>query len=566
MGNISNIYLLVILLSFGHTKALTQTIEVDASNITKSFDHNPAAINLNYLMDDDSYLNPAIGIAESLSNMHVGAVRYPGGEKSDNYLWSVPPYTSANPQFATQGNCNFPNNVPEFSSNFINPLSTTMDFDELMATCLTINAEPLIVVAGDANYCTFCENPPTLEDLITNAVEWIEYANLDKGFDIEYWMVGNESWSKAAYDDPSTALEYANDFVQFSQAMKAVDSSITVVANTKNGTWLNTLLANAEEHVDAIAISNYPVWNWTNGYDTYRNGNPDFVQNITSAVATIGSRDIGVIVSEYNSIDWNHAWGNDNDLGHALVNFQIFGDQIKTEKVLDAYLWNTRWINNANVPHLSDAIDSNGNLNAIGKALSLWGNNLLQNLVFSTNSGFIHSFASADTTGEALNIFLINKDYAIHDVEVNIANFPAISQPLSITQTEFSGNSSTDIAPEITATTPSTATLIDSTIHIPLNPLSVTVIKLKPDLSTEADNFMAQENAPLIYPNPVRDLLTIAYEDFNTNPELSIFNYAGIEVYSETINTPTTKIDFSNLPSGVYILSIANHRSLVAKY
>jgi len=567
MKNICKIYLSINFLIVWFNLASAQTINVDAAIVIKSFDHNPASINLDYLVDDDSCLNPTISIKESLSSMNLGALRYPGGEKSDNYLWSIPPYTSAKPQFATKGNCNFPNNNTRFSSNYINPLSTTMDFDEFMTLCLAINAKPLIVVAGDANYCTYCPNPPTLNDLITNAVEWIKYANIKKNFNIKYWMVGNESWNKAAYDNPSTALQYANDFVQFSKAMKAVDSSIIVVANSKPGTWLNTLLSNANGFIDAIAISNYPIWNWTNGYDTYRTGNPNFVADINSVVTAIGSKKIGIIVSEYNAIDWNKAWPNNNDLGHALVNFQMFGDQIKINKIIDAYLWNTRWVDiTTNPQQLYDAIDTNGNLNATGKALAIWGNNLLNKLVYSTNSGYINSFASTDSSENILNIFLINKDYSNHSVTVNVANYPAITQSgLSLTQTEFSGTSATDKFPVITYPA-STAMLSDSSINILLSPLSITVIKLKGNLNSGIDDSNTQAKSILIYPNPVFNLLNLKYKDSITKPELKIFNYLGTEVYSEVIINQKTEIDFSKFSSGIYILSIGTYRSIVTKY
>jgi len=567
MKNICKIYLSINFLIVWFNLASAQTINVDAAIVIKSFDHNPASINLDYLVDDDSCLNPTISIKESLSSMNLGALRYPGGEKSDNYLWSIPPYTSAKPQFATKGNCNFPNNNTRFSSNYINPLSTTMDFDEFMTLCLAINAKPLIVVAGDANYCTYCPNPPTLNDLITNAVEWIKYANIKKNFNIKYWMVGNESWNKAAYDNPSTALQYANNFVQFSKAMKAVDSSIIVVANSKPGTWLNTLLSNANGFIDAIAISNYPIWNWTNGYDTYRTGNPNFVADINSVVTAIGSKKIGIIVSEYNAIDWNKAWPNNNDLGHALVNFQMFGDQIKINKIIDAYLWNTRWVDiTTNPQQLYDAIDTNGNLNATGKALAIWGNNLLNKLVYSTNSGYINSFASTDSSENILNIFLINKDYSNHSVTVNVANYPAITQSgLSLTQTEFSGTSATDKFPVITYPA-STAMLSDSSINILLSPLSITVIKLKGNLNSGIDDSNTQAKSILIYPNPVFNLLNLKYKDSITKPELKIFNYLGTEVYSEVIINQKTEIDFSKFSSGIYILSIGTYRSIVTKY
>lgn len=566
MKNIIKVFISGLIFNVWFIMVSAQTINIDAGIVIKSFDYNPVSININYLMDDDSFLNPEIGIKESLSSMNIGAIRYPGGEKADNYLWSIPPYTSANPQFATKGNCNWPNNDSRFSSNYINPLSTTMDFDEFMTLCVSINAKPLIVVAGDANYCTFCPNPPTLDELITNAVEWVKYANIKKKFNIKYWMIGNESWNKAAYDNPSTALQYANDYIQFYNAMKAVDSSIVVVANTEPGTWLNTLLTNADGYIDAVAISNYPIWNWTNGYDTYRNSNPNFVSNINSVATAIGDKEIGIIVAEYNSIDWSNAWPHNNDLGHALVNFQMFGDQIKHDKVIGAYLWNTRWVNNVSSPqNLYDAIDANGNLNASGKSLSIWGENLLDNLVYSTNSGYINSFASTDSSKNNLNIFLINKDYSSHSVTVNVTNFPSITDAgLILTQKELTGTSVTDKFPVITSS-PSNAVLSNSSINIELNPLSITVVKMKSDLYTGIPYLDSNGNSFFTYPNPVYNVLNLQYDNFVSNPKLYIYDYLGIVIHSEIITKLKTEIDLSGLSSGIYFISIGNYKSKIVK-
>ena len=428
-----------------------QTIEVDVGNVVKDFDYRPLGLNLNYLVDDDTYLNPDIRLSSSLNSMKVGMLRYPGGEKSDNYLWSVSPYNSSNPHFATSGNCNWPNSDARFSNNFTTPLSSTMDFDEFMVISNSIGATPLIVVAADAHHNSFCDNPPSLQDLITNAVEWVRYANVEKGYNIKYWMIGNESWNSAAYDEPSTATEYANDFIQFATAMKAIDSSISIVANSQEGQWAETLVDLASEHVDIIAISNYPVYQWNDGYDRYLNGNPSFIQNIESIRNTIGEKDIGIIVSEYNAIDWSAAWPSNNDLGRALVNFQMFGDQIRIPEVEGAFFWNSRWVDNDTSPQsLFDAIDANGQLNASGKALSLWGNHFLDKLVQSSNSGTINSFATVDHTANELNIFLINKDYREKEVNVNISNFPHLFlDSLAISELVFTGNSIDDQFPTI---------------------------------------------------------------------------------------------------------------------
>ena len=39
-------------------------------------------------------------LAEAIAQMGARFLRYPGGEKSDSYLWSVPPYSHSQPTLA----------------------------------------------------------------------------------------------------------------------------------------------------------------------------------------------------------------------------------------------------------------------------------------------------------------------------------------------------------------------------------------------------------------------------------------------------------------------------------
>jgi alpha-L-arabinofuranosidase len=547
-----------------HTGYLcSQTITVDAAKVIKTFDHNPTAINLNYLMDDDSYLHPAVSCEQSLKNMNIGMVRYPGGEKSDNYLWSVAPYTKANPRFATVGTCNWPNNDNRFSSDQISPKATTLDFDEMMELATAAGVKPLIVVAGDAQYNTKCTNPPTFNDLITNAVEWVRYANIVKKYNIKYWMIGNESWNAAAYDPKvSTPTQYANDFVAFAKAMKAVDPSIVVVANSKPGTWVNTLLAVSDGYVDAIAISNYPVLNWFTGYDTFRTGTPSFVSEINSVISSIGSRNIKVIVSEYNSIDWNNVWANTNDLGHALVNFQMFGDQIKIPQVQDAYLWNTRWVDNDTKPQgINDAVDASGNLNATGLALSMWGNNFLDKLVTSNNSGYINAFASVDNSGDKMNVLLVNKDLVSHSVTVNIANFKNIT---SVSHSKLTGSSSLDTKPIISYPKNSVA-FNSNSISVSLDPMSINSLNIN-KLTSNLMSQISYADSYIAYPNPVLSMLNLDFISSVDNPiQLKIYDCMGMLVSDVLLYNQKNQIAFEQYPSGIYFISIGNSKKIIVK-
>ena len=514
-------YCYILLFCLINFYGIAQTINVNCATTIKNFTTSPVAINLDYLMDDDSYLNPSIALEQSLDSMGVKGLRFPGGEKADNYLWSIPPYKTVNPHFATQGNCNWPNNDSRFSTNYIAPKSTTMDFDEFMVHSQQTNAAPFIVVAGDAHYNTFCPTTPSLASMVQTAAEWVRYANLTHSYGIKNWMVGNESWNKAAYDNPSTPNQYANDFIQFYDAMKAVDPTIKVFANSQSGRWVDTLLKYVGTKIDGIAISNYPIYNWASGYETYRVGNPNLVGEVNLVISSIGSRTIPVIVSEYNTIDFGTSgWTNSNDLGHALLSFQLFGDQIKINKVEAAYFWNTRWVNNSTLPNdLSDAITSNGNLNANGKALAIWGKYLLNSFVYATNDGFVNSFATLNQTGDKLNLFLINKDLTNHIVTVNIDYYKEIKNSLlTYDYFQFTGNAVNDILPQFSYPT-NKGVLQDSTLTIDLNALSINAISFSVDINLSLVKKLISTPTALpiapsfkVYPSPTSDFITIKNE------------------------------------------------------
>jgi alpha-L-arabinofuranosidase len=51
----------------------------------------PLGINTDFFVDDDANRPSSRKLDEALAEMGVKYLRYPGGEKSDGYLWSVAP-------------------------------------------------------------------------------------------------------------------------------------------------------------------------------------------------------------------------------------------------------------------------------------------------------------------------------------------------------------------------------------------------------------------------------------------------------------------------------------------
>ncbi|HUQ96599.1 MAG TPA: hypothetical protein VM010_02970, partial [Chitinophagaceae bacterium] len=121
-------------------------ITVNAASRLRNLQGVENGINLDYLMDG-GYTTPAIPTSTSLKNMSVSLLRYPGGEKADNYLWSAAPWTAASPRVALPDTVNA---WPTKDARFVDKASpekklkpVVLDFDELMTMCAATGAQPL---------------------------------------------------------------------------------------------------------------------------------------------------------------------------------------------------------------------------------------------------------------------------------------------------------------------------------------------------------------------------------------------------------------------------------------
>jgi alpha-L-arabinofuranosidase len=112
------------------------------------------------------------------------------------------------------------------------------------------------------------------------AAAWVKYANITKGYHDQYWEIGNEVYGNGYYGadweldqhaskSPAT---YANNVVQYIQAMKAVDPTIKigvvltlpdswpdgVVASGDSKDWNQTVLPIVGPYVDFAIVHYYP--------------------------------------------------------------------------------------------------------------------------------------------------------------------------------------------------------------------------------------------------------------------------------------------------------------------
>ena len=483
--------LLVLVALYGGPLHAQDAIRVDVSSTISDISRRPFGINLNFLLDDDENRPAALKkLAEGLRAAGVKYLRYPGGEKADGYLWSVPPYTSSIPTLARWAPGEWPVNTewPSYDRSLVERDGFTfktnpLNFDEFMEICRQIDCVPTIVVCYDSMYKPAQPGgfAPSRATVVDAAREWVRYANITRGYSVQYWEIGNESYLPH-YNGQASPTDYARDLVEFSRAMKGVDPTIKIGANGESWDWWRIVLEGASFAIDFLAVHNYPS-NGLSSYSTYQYSDPGFLDVVETARGAIASHApaadrarLEIAVTETNATDWTGAWPNVNDTGHALVVFDMVGRHM-TNGVAFTQLWNTRWsgADTAPVPRLIDTFDSNNNLQATGSALAIWGQFLKEKMVLSTSTAMVRTYASYSPANRSAIAFLINKDTQSRDVTVRIEN---LSASLVANRWVFKGTGPDDVRPTLSGSglVPTAANMISTS----LDPVSVTVLEIMP--------------------------------------------------------------------------------------
>lgn len=259
-------------------------IRINPDSVLADVSHAPVGINVNYFMDGGRFPENETRLAPALRELGAAFLRYPGGEKSDLYMFAPPPYDHSEPTVArTAGLKDYPGMFNPDGSTVFDPL----DFDEYIALCRSVGAEPVVVVAADRYLMPVADGERGADRgvLIEHAAQWVRYANITRNYGVKYWMIGNETWN--ANNPGSTAEIYAADVIDFARAMKAVDPSILIIANGDSEDYFGTVITRAGEFIDRLTVSNYGVWDFVDGYDTYRRGVPSLVYPTTTALNAI---------------------------------------------------------------------------------------------------------------------------------------------------------------------------------------------------------------------------------------------------------------------------------------
>ncbi len=429
---------------------------------------NGLGINTNFLMDDDATHLPVDRTQTSaLSNAGMKYWRFPEGELADVYRW----WPSAAPTLLRTGPNEWPANDRTYTLPDNATLLNTLTFDEFMAQARQVGATPVITIAYDSMYKPATEGGtvPTRAQLLKLAVDWVWYANVVKGYRIKYWEIGNESYNQSWIGGTNEQV-YAADLVAFSQAMKAIDPTIRIGANvTEKGTWLKTVLCTASSSIDWLSLHVYPVYAW-GSFDWYRANNPQLMDSVnrtlpildTYATPTDRAR-ITLAVTEFAPLDWSatNTWANVNDLGHALMTFDLAGALELHPRVLFSQYWVTRWHGDWGL----NALTSTNKLTPIGQALAIWGQTLGHKLNVVYQDTSIRVWLTEQANGTRV---LLLRNVGTSAEVITLQRLPAGTMASAV----FTGSGPSDLTPSYGPGAP----VVGGKLTIP--PYSITVVTI----------------------------------------------------------------------------------------
>ena len=484
-------------------------IEVDPSKIIKSVNEGPIGAVTNFNLDSDTHRFRISGgkTADALSSMGTKILRFPYGQLSNNYIWTTlpadpnqAPSTNLTPRVAA--NTKAPGHIPgtasestwSWSTNADNSLKNSMDFNEFMDMAQSLNAKTVVCVGVMGHKYV---NGIPYDSLKRVATEWVQYAK-DNNLKVDYWQVGNEQ------DHPNnrgtgtnttnklTSSEYEALYLDFVAAMKAVDSTIKVGPGLiNNNSWYNLILDSGAD-VDFLTAHQYLygydpsdtlTYNVWKNHTGYHRKNP---LNAYDRAVAKNRPDMEIVITESGTTpmgkwhDANDVNATQNDLLRSLVWFEQAMGLQSAPNVSYTLYWGTRspWQGETEDDDLANLLsnDENSTLKPTALVTKLINESLGNELVQSTEeAGFVRSYASWDSESNDLIVYLLNKDTEQISLELEVDNI--IFENNAVEVIVYTGTGQNDTAP---TTTPGTAAPLKSTGYfVQLDPLSVTIVKIK---------------------------------------------------------------------------------------
>ncbi|MEL6579902.1 MAG: hypothetical protein AAFQ14_09120 [Cyanobacteria bacterium J06621_12] len=435
-------------------------IAVDVGQVVTLVEHN-LGIGLNFLSDRPD-------VSQSLQKLQVGTLRYATNESylfdgqepnspkvaiQDSSLWQVDSFAKADGTWWSK-----------------------LDFDQFMKICQETQAEPFIVVAIDAIAYQGTAPHATAEEVIAAAADWVKYANLERGYQIKYWEIGNESNIKHHEEVVWTPEQYAQTVVQIAQAMKAVDPTIKIGANgmrvKENDDWWSRIMPIVKDDVDFLITHQY---SWESDYLTWKDTTSTYDYNLQDAVKAIATYNPQLKLNVTENSSFNPSVSHSNNTWKMLHNFEMLGQALSTKQVDYIHFWTSRWLESDPLAEDNSAFDTNYQLTPMGYPLQVWNQFLKSSLVYSAQIPTVSSWASYEPKDRSLSILLLNKEETPQNVSIVLNNYIPKTRLLKPWVLQGATPESIDV----TWSQSGSAWIWDRKIRVELEPLSVTAIALE---------------------------------------------------------------------------------------
>lgn len=428
------------------------SLNVDFSVVVKQNVRGASGANLSWLLDSDKYRPRPRSMQVALSEMGTGALRYPYGHLADNYLWTTPPYEKAvdglTPRVATMsmtpGQWKWAVNA---DGTFVN----AMDFDEYIALCKAIGAEPLVVV----NVLSFrYKNGPSLETLIDAAAEWVKYANVIRKYGVKYWQLGNE----VEHTREITKDEYVEIFGKMASAMKQADPSIKVGTGVLGQTdWNRRVL---QEHPGLVSFISAHQYTFNQafaerGYEGWKNQPEALIPNIRKMRKLLNEKpeyaDIELMITETGAIGGEWPDKRTNDLYKSLYWFEMNMEELLSPNVKYTFFWSTHspWNGDNRDTALENLLTNKDNKSTpTGSIVEIINACLPRQMVKTNcNNPFLRLYAGISVNKEKAAVFVLNKNDKPEPAVLDLSGFDSGNYKRK--KLVFRGDSPGDENPEI---------------------------------------------------------------------------------------------------------------------
>jgi len=493
----------------------------------------------------------------ALSEMGAGALRFPYGALSNNYLWTKDP---SNLVDGPEPCVAVPGRAPggwDWAVDEQGFFKKDLGFDEYVALCRKIGAEPVVCV-NIMSHVFKPDDEITIDTLIYYAREWVRYANITKGYGIKYWQLGNE---QDHHSDIYPQAAFKTDYKRMAMAMLEVDPTIKTAPGLLNR-WNDEMLRYCPEYVEFITCHQY-LWfggSESEGYDAWKDYGKELIRHITDNLAYVRASSkpgLEIFVTETGITGGRYPDPQVFNLYKGLVLFEMQMEMIITSNVKNTFYWGTHtpWNGEDGDSPLATLFsnDSANKNHMQADILSAINKHIQEDYIGKLSGSGIVSYSTISDNDSLMVVYALNKNSVPKNIRVSTQNTGSFK---NFERWVFAGKSEYDANVEFMQD--SEGTMDEHSVETSLPPLSITILRmaLNDDAGNTAVNRQTGSKEIKVYPNPAEDILNIeGAEAFEKNAALTITDMAGKICQRQNI-FQTSVINISSLKPGVYTMQI----------